>query len=61
MQRRKFLFALGTIPAVSVLGKVENQLNKFKNHIRSTNTMAKFELPQLPYTLMMHWNHTLIR
>ena len=49
MQRRKFLYTLGAIPAVSVLGKVDNQLNNFKNHIRSTNTMAKFELPQLPY------------
>ncbi len=49
MQRRKFLFALGAIPAVSVLGKVDNQLNNITNHIRSTNKMAKFELPQLPY------------
>jgi Fe-Mn family superoxide dismutase len=49
MQRRKFLFALGAIPAVSVLGKVDNQLNYIKKQIRSTNTMAKFELPQLPY------------
>ena len=49
MQRRKFLFALGAIPAVSVLGKVDNHLNYIKNQIRSTNTMAKFELPQLPY------------
>lgn len=50
MQRRKFIYALGTLPIVSVLGKVENNLNTIKNHIRSTNTMAKFELPQLPYT-----------
>jgi len=50
MQRRKFIYALGTLPIVSVLGKVENNLNNIKNHIRSTNTMAKFELPQLPYT-----------
>lgn len=49
MQRRKFLYALGAIPAVSVLGKVDNKLNNIKNHLRSTNTMAKFELPQLPY------------
>jgi Fe-Mn family superoxide dismutase len=49
MQRRKFLFALGAIPALSVLGKVDNQLNYINNHIRSTNTMSKFELPQLPY------------
>ena len=49
MQRRKFIYALGAIPAVSVLGKVENHLNNINNHIRSTNTMAKFELPALPY------------
>ncbi len=49
MQRRKFIYALGAIPAVSVLGKVDNQLNKITNKLRSTNTMAKFELPQLPY------------
>jgi len=49
MQRRKFIYALGAIPAVTVLGKVENQLNNINNHIRSTNTMAKFELPSLPY------------
>ena len=50
MQRRKFIFALSSIPAVSVFGKVENQLNKINNHIRSKNIMAKFELPQLPYS-----------
>jgi Fe-Mn family superoxide dismutase len=49
MQRRKFIYALGAIPAVSVLGKVENQLSNINKHIRSTNTMGKFELPQLPY------------
>jgi superoxide dismutase, Fe-Mn family len=49
MQRRKFIYALGAIPAVSVLGKVENRLNIINKQIRSTNTMAKFELPQLPY------------
>jgi Fe-Mn family superoxide dismutase len=49
MQRRKFLYSLGAIPAASVLGKVENHLSNINNHIRSTNTMAKFELPALPY------------
>lgn len=49
MQRRKFLYALGVIPTVSILGKVENKLNTITNHIRSKNNMAKFELPQLPY------------
>lgn len=50
MQRRKFIAALSSIPAISVIGKVENQLNKINNHIRSNNKMAKFELPQLPYS-----------
>jgi Fe-Mn family superoxide dismutase len=50
MQRRKFLYALGTIPAASIISKAENHLNTINKHIRSTNTMAKFELPQLPYT-----------
>jgi Fe-Mn family superoxide dismutase len=49
MQRRKFLFTLGAIPAASVLGKVDNQLKNITNHIRSTNKMAKFELPKLGY------------
>ena len=49
MQRRKFIFALGSIPAISVLGNIENKVNKFNNYTRS-NTMAKFELPQLPYS-----------
>jgi Fe-Mn family superoxide dismutase len=49
MQRRKFIFALGSIPAVSLLGNVENNIDKFNNYIRSNN-MAKFELPQLPYS-----------
>ena len=49
MQRRKFLYALGAIPAASVLGKVDNQLKYITNKIRSTKKMAKFELPQLGY------------
>lgn len=49
MQRRKFLYALGTIPIVSTLGKVDDQLQNFTNKIRS-NKMAKFELPALPYS-----------
>lgn len=49
MQRRKFLYALGTIPIVSALGKVDDHLQNFSNKIRSKNTMAKFELPKLPY------------
>jgi Fe-Mn family superoxide dismutase len=50
MQRRKFLYSLGTIPAVSVIEKIESKINKFNNHLRSNNNMAKFELPQLPYS-----------
>lgn len=50
MHRRKFLYALGTIPIVSALGKVDNQLQNFTNKIRSNKKMAKFELPQLPYS-----------
>lgn len=49
MQRRKFLYALGTIPIVSALGKVDDHLQNFSNKIRSKNTMTKFELPKLPY------------
>lgn len=49
MQRRKFIYTLGTIPIVSALGKVDDHLQNFSNKIRSKNTMAKFELPQLPY------------
>lgn len=50
MQRRKFIYALSSIPIVSVLGNAENQLNKINNYIRRTKTMSKFELPQLPYS-----------
>ncbi len=49
MKRRKFIYALGAIPTITVLGKVENQLSNINKHIRSTSTMGKFELPQLPY------------
>lgn len=49
MHRRKFLYALGTIPALSVMEKMESKINTFNNHLRSNN-MAKFELPQLPYS-----------
>lgn len=50
MQRRKFLYALGTIPIVSALGKVDNNIQNISNKIRSEKTMAKFELPKLPYS-----------
>lgn len=50
MERRKFIYTLGTIPIVSAFSKMEGQLKNFSNNIRSENTMAKFELPQLPYS-----------
>lgn len=50
MQRRKFIYALGTIPIVSAFSKIEGQIKNFSNNIRSENIMAKFELPQLPYS-----------
>lgn len=50
MERRKFIYTLGTIPIVSAFSKIEGQLKYFSNNIRSENTMAKFELPQLPYS-----------
>jgi Fe-Mn family superoxide dismutase len=49
MERRKFLYTLGTIPIVSVLGKVDNQIQNFSNKMRKENKMSKFELPKLPY------------
>jgi len=49
MQRRKFLFALSAIPVVSAFGGIEKNLNNISNNLRSTKTMANFELPQLPY------------
>lgn len=49
MHRRKFIFALGSIPAVSLISKTEDKLNKINKYIRR-NKMAKFELPQLPYS-----------
>jgi Fe-Mn family superoxide dismutase len=50
VERRKFLYALGTIPIVSALGQVDNKIQNISNKIRSENKMAKFELPQLPYS-----------
>ena len=44
MERRKFLYTLGTIPIVSVLGKVDNQIQNFSNKMRKENKMSKFEL-----------------
>jgi len=49
MERRKFLFALGAIPVVSTFGTITDKFQYFSKQKRSTNTMSKFELPQLPY------------
>jgi Fe-Mn family superoxide dismutase len=50
MKRRKFLLALSSIPIVSALGNIDSKLNNITNKIRSTKTMAKFELPKLTYS-----------
>ena len=44
MNRRKFLFSLGALPALANVSKI----NLFTNNKRS-ETMSNFELPQLPY------------
>jgi len=50
MQRRFFLKA-AALSTVSLYGKsITNFNNTINNKLRSTNTMAKFELPSLPYT-----------
>src|SRR4030043_498713 len=51
MERRKFLYTLGLIPLLGGLDKlhgITNSLN-FTIKNRSIKTMAKFELPKLPY------------
>ena len=49
MERRKFLFTLSAIPIVSTFGSITDKFQYFTNQKRNNNTMAKFELPQLPY------------
>lgn len=50
MERRKFLFTLSAIPIVSTFGSITDRFQYFSKQKRNNNTMAKFELPQLPYT-----------
>jgi len=50
MERRKFLLALGAIPIVSTFGSITDKFQYFTKQKRNNNTMAKFELPQLPYS-----------
>jgi len=51
MKRRNFLLSMGLLPIAGGLSKVEAITNNelFKTKKRSENTMAKFELPKLPY------------
>jgi len=50
MQRRFFLKA-AALSTFSLYGKsIEKINNTINNKLRSTNTMAKFELPKLPYS-----------
>jgi len=50
MERRKFLLALGAIPIVSTFRSITDKFQYFTKQKRNNNTMAKFELPQLPYS-----------
>ncbi len=49
MKRRNFLFTLGAIPAVTIGEPISKTLNNFTNKNKRSSTMAKFELPALPY------------
>jgi len=52
MDRRKFIYSLGLASAAMSINKISGftKLNSINNKmIRSNNTMAKFELPALPY------------
>lgn len=51
MERRKFIFTLGAMPVISAFGPVQSALETIskQNIRRLDNTMAKFELPKLPY------------
>ncbi|MBL1211985.1 MAG: superoxide dismutase [Ignavibacteriae bacterium] len=51
MKRRNFLLSMGLLPIAGGLSKVEAITNNelFKTKKRSEYTMAKFELPKLPY------------
>ncbi len=50
MKRRKFIYSLGAISALSYINPLANNLNKLSNkNNRSELTMGKFELPALSY------------
>lgn len=51
MERRKFILALGAMPVISAFSPVQSVLETIskQNTRRLDNTMAKFELPKLPY------------
>lgn len=51
MERKKFLMALGAIPVLSAFGPLQSTLKTIskQNTRRLESTMAKFELPKLPY------------
>lgn len=51
MERRKFILALGALPVISVFSPIQSTLETIskQNTRRLENTMAKFELPKLPY------------
>lgn len=51
MERKKFLMALGAIPVLSAFGPLQSTLETIskQNIRRLESTMAKFELPKLPY------------
>lgn len=53
MKRRNFLLSLGAIPLLNGIDKVTAYTDKISNknlNRRVKNTMAKFELPELPYS-----------
>lgn len=49
MQRRKFIFSLAAVPLIAGISPLEKNLNSFNNKINRKTSMAKFELPNLPY------------
>lgn len=50
MNRRNFLYSVGTFTILSGINNVENKFGILNNNlIRRNKKMAKFELPQLPY------------
>jgi len=50
MMQRRFFLKAAALSTVSLYGRsINNFNNTINNKLRSTNTMAKFELPSLPY------------